>query len=319
MCGTTVHSRRCGWHGAGWHGAGWHGAGWHGQGWRFNQITEQNQTDDAPADALEVPSAEQEASPAPAQEGWDNDTSLHASLQQWGVGFCRVHHVGSFCNHFTRVKCCRFGWGYGMCGTTVHSRRCGWHGAGWHGAGWHGAGWHGQGWRFNQITEQNPTEDASADEPADVFPDETTGFDSLGPFEDVPSPEQEANPAPAKIGWENETGLQAAAFNTWGRSFCTAHRVGTFCDSYTQVSCCRTSWGFEKCGSTAHSSRCGWRGGVVSGGGSPWHIHQGWRPSSFCRVHHVGFFCYGHRKVHCCNDYGHFVDCTTRSESSWRC
>merc|ERR1712137_1207994 len=26
-----------------------------------------------------------------------------------------------------------------------------------------------------------------------------------------------------------------------------------------------------------------------------------------CRAHHVGFFCYGHRKIQCCNDYGHFV------------
>merc|ERR1719323_1601655 len=158
-----------------------------------------------PADAiLEEPSAEQEANPSPAQGGWDNDTSLHASLQHWGATFCRAHHVGYFCNGFTRVRCCRFGWGFGMCGSTLHASRCGWRRAGW---------------RFNQLTEQKQTEDTPADEPADVFPDETTGFDSSGPFEDVPSPEQEANPAPSKIGWENETGLEAAAFNTWGRSF----------------------------------------------------------------------------------------------------
>jgi len=308
MCGSTLHSRRCGWHVGGWHAGGWHAGGWH-----LDQVAEQNQTDDAPADAVvEVPSAEQEASPAPAKEGWDNDTELQASLQQWGVAFCRAHRVGSFCNHYTRVRCCRTGWGYSMCGSTVHSSRCGWH------VGW-GPG-HVGGWRFNQITSEQKPVETPVDEPADVFPDETTGFDSLGPFEEEPSPEQEANPVPAKLGWENETALQAAAFNTWGQSFCTSHRVGTFCDSTTQVRCCRTSWGFAKCGTTVHSSRCGWRaGGVVSGGGSGWRIHPGWRQSSFCRVHHTGFFCYGHRKVHCCNDYGHFVDCTTRSQSSWRC
>merc|ERR1712154_609399 len=98
----------------------------------------------------------------------------------------------------------------GMCGTTVHSRRCGW-----------------RGWQFNQIAEQKP----AGEELADVFPDETTGFDSLGPFEEMPSEEQEANQTPAKIGWENDTALQAAAFNTWGQSFCTVHRVGTLSDS----------------------------------------------------------------------------------------
>merc|ERR1712154_729976 len=147
---------------------------------------------------VEVPSTEQEANPAPAKAGWDNDTELQASLQQWGVAFCRAHRVGSFCNHYTRVRCCRTGWGYSMCGSTVHSSRCGWH------VGW-GPG-HVGGWRFNQITsEQKPVDETPVDEPADVFPDETTGFDSLGPFEEEPSPEQEANPVPAKLGWENET------------------------------------------------------------------------------------------------------------------
>merc|ERR1712087_377442 len=170
-----------------------------------------------------------------------------------------------------------------------------------------------------------PSEAAPANIVPNELADETTGFDSLGPFTEVPSPEQEANPAPAKAGWDNETGLQAAAFNTWGRSFCEAHHVGTFCDQYTQVRCCRTSWGYTKCGSTVHSNRCGWRGGGGGGGGSwggsgSWVIHPGWRQSSFCRsTHTVGYFCYSHHKVHCCNDHGHFVECTTRSESSWRC
>merc|ERR1712066_404476 len=151
----------------------------------------------------------------------------------------------------------------------------------------------------------NATVEPSA-ELADAFPDDTTGFDCVGPFLEVPSPEQDANPVPAKKGWDNETGLQAAVFNTWGRSFCESHHVGTFCDQTTQVRCCRTSWGFEKCGTTVHSSRCGWHGGASGGsswGGSSWTIHPGWRQSSFCRSHHVGMFCYSHHKVHCCNDH----------------
>merc|ERR1712060_802814 len=164
------------------------------------------------------------------------------------------------------------------------------------------------------ITEETTAPSA---ELADTFPDDTTGFDSVGPFLEVPSPEQDANPAPAKKGWDNETGLQAAVFNTWGRSFCESHHVGTFCDQTTQVRCCRTRWGFEKCGTTVHSSRCGWHSPPSPA--TPWIIHQGWRPSSFCRSHHVGYFCSSHKKVHCCNDHGHFVECTTREERSWRC
>merc|ERR1712156_469464 len=36
---------------------------------------------------------------------------------------------------------------------------------------------------------------------------------------------------------------QAAVFNTWGRSFCESHQVGTFCDQTTQVRCCRVVLG----------------------------------------------------------------------------
>merc|ERR1711878_16447 len=177
-----------------------------------------------------------------------------------------------------------------------------------------------------QLRGSEETEVRSA-ELADVFPDETTGFDSLGPFLEEPTPEQDAHPAPAREGWDNETGMQAAVFNTWGRSFCESHHVGTFCDQTTQVRCCRTSWGFVKCGSTVRSSQCGWQGGSWGGSpstgspwtGSPWTIHPGWRRSSFCESHHVGFFCFSHRKVHCCNDQGHYVECTTQQESSWRC
>ena len=128
------------------------------------------------------------------------------------------------------------------------------------------------------------------DSPADTFPDDTTGFDDDGPYTEVPTPHQEANPLPVKPGWENETGLKAAT--SWGRSFCMSHHVGTFCNRFTQVRCCRNHWGFVKCGTIVHSNRCGWRGG---GGG--WHVHSGcdfgilyFAPSSTITTHqHPGF------------------------------
>jgi len=172
----------------------------------------------------------------------------------------------------------------------------------------------------------------------DTFPDVTSGLDVAGPYLEEPHEDEADSPRPAKRGWDNATSLQAAAAvdQTWGGSFCTAHSTGFFCDGSTRVRCCRKSWGFVKCGTTVHSSACGWNGGsgnsgfwpsggYPSGGyhsggyGGVWHIHQGWHQSSFCTSHHTGFFCSAHTKVHCCNDYGHFVDCTVRSQSSWRC
>merc|ERR1712209_393713 len=53
-------------------------------------------------------------------------------------------------------------------------------------------------------------------------------------------------PPRAKEGWDNVTALQpAAAFNTWGRSFCESHHTGYYCDGTTRVRCCRKTWGFE--------------------------------------------------------------------------
>merc|ERR1712174_122451 len=159
--------------------------------------------------------------------------------------------------------------GFVRCGSTVHSRRCGWHVSGWHAAGWH-------------YDQENKTT-----------------------YLEEPSQEQDENPKQAMQGWDNESSsLQAAgAVDYWGNSFCTAHRVGTFCDHFTQVRCCRASWGgFVKCGSTVHASRCGWTGGAggsIGGGagGAAWVIHPGWRQSGFCRAHRVGFFCSSHRKI----------------------
>jgi len=156
---------------------------------------------------------------------------------------------------------------------------------------------------------------------ADTFPDVTTGLDVAGPYLEEPHEDEADSPRPATLGWENATSLQAAVSDTWGGSFCTSHRTGFFCDGTTRVRCCRKTWGFVKCGTTVRSSSCGWHGGGYpsGGGGGSWHIHPGWHQSSFCSVHHTGWFCARHKKVHCCNDYGHFVDCTTYSRSSWRC
>jgi len=145
------------------------------------------------------------------------------------------------------------------------------------------------------------------------LPDETTGYDVPGPYLEEPSDDEAEHPQPAKKDWEKNTSrVQMTPYNTWGRSFCESHNVGYFCDGFSRVRCCRNTWGFVKCGTTVHSTTCGYRGGGYQ-------IHPGWRPSSFCRSHHTGFFCYQHRRVQCCNDYGHFVDCSTSSSTNWRC
>lgn len=163
---------------------------------------------------------------------------------------------------------------------------------------------------------------AVADDLADTYPDVTTGFDIMGPYIEQPSEEEDRNPRPAIEGWDNETTLQAAfgaSWGSWGSSFCQTHHTGSFCDGSTQVRCCKNTWGWVKCGSTWHSRSCGWGGGSTFPSSGSWHIHPGWRVSSYCQSHHTGLFCYQHKTVHCCNDYGHFVDCSTYSESSRRC
>merc|ERR1712066_523045 len=42
--------------------------------------------------------------------------------------FCVSRSVGWFCRGFTHVKCCRYAWGFGECGTVVNYRGCGWRG-----------------------------------------------------------------------------------------------------------------------------------------------------------------------------------------------
>lgn len=267
---------------------------------------------------LEVPDEAEAENPRPEIEGWEaslNDTSLEPSASYWGNSFCNYHHVGFFCHGFTRVRCCRRTWGFAQCGSFVHHRGCGWNG-----------GW-GGGWHYNEVaqaesTAQLPEPAAAEAEVAGVYPDETTGFDEPGPYLAVPDESEAENPKAAISGWDNDTSLQPAAFHTWGRSFCEVHHTGYFCDGFTRVRCCQQRLGFVKCGTTAQSRSCGYQGGAATGGSSSsgsWVIHPGWRQSSFCRAHHTGFFCFQHSKVHCCSDHGHFVECTTSVERSWRC
>merc|ERR1711997_297025 len=55
------------------------------------------------------------------------------------------------------------------------------------------------------------------------------------------------------------------------------------------------------------------------GGGGSWHIHRGWHVSSYCQSLHVGRFCSSHRIIHCCNDYGHYVECNSAYTHSSCC
>merc|ERR1712045_186454 len=265
---------------------------------------------------LEVPDEAEAENPKPEIQGWEtsmNSTSLEASASFWGNSFCTAHHVGFWCQGFTRVRCCRNDWGFVSCGRFVHHRACGWNG--------YGNGWNGNGYGYGQV---GPFVAVADEKDADVYPDETTGYDEVGPFLAVPDEEEAENPKPVIAGWDNSTSLQAAAYHNWGSSFCQVHHTGYFCDGATRVRCCQQGWGYVKCGTTARARSCGYRGGAVTGGsgavaGGSWVIHPGWVQSSFCRSHHVGFFCYQHSRVRCCNDHGHFVQCTTAQEQSWRC
>jgi len=301
-CGSFVHYRGCGWHGYG-----------------YNEVARDESEDHSDEGAyLEVPDESEAENPKPEIEGWEksmNATSLQPSTSGWGNSFCTAHHVGYFCRGFTRVRCCRRSWGFTRCGSFVHYKGCGWRGYG-----------------YNEVGSNAAELLAAAEDDAGVYADESTGYDEVGPFLAVPDEKEAENPKPAVKGWENSTSLQPATFHSWGRSFCQVHHTGFFCDGVTRVRCCQQRWGFVKCGTTAHARSCGYRGGgvVVTGGGyqggavttggyHPWVIHPGWVQSSFCRAHHIGLFCYQHSRVHCCSDRGHFVQCTTRVERSYRC
>merc|ERR1711963_286924 len=116
-------------------------------------------------------SQEQDENPKQAMQGWDNESSSlqAAGAVDWGNSFCTAHHVGTWCSGFTQVPCCRASCGFVRCGSTVHSRRCGWHVSGWHAAGWH-------------YDQENKTT-----------------------YLEEPSREQDENPKQAMQGWGNES------------------------------------------------------------------------------------------------------------------
>merc|ERR1711878_149232 len=186
-------------------GVHYRGCGWQG----YNEVAQgesnAEQSDEGPY--LEVPDEAEAESPKPEIEGWEkkslNATSLEPSTSGWGRQFCAAHHVGYFCNGFTRVRCCRNTWGFARCGSTVHYRGCGWHRPGWH--------------HWNEA----PEAEGSA-------------------YLEEPSEADAENPKPEIKGWENSTSLEASA--SWGGAFCTAHHVGYFCNGFTRVRCCRNTW-----------------------------------------------------------------------------
>merc|ERR1712111_126720 len=108
------------------------------------------------------------------------------------------------------------------------------------GVHYRGCGWHGRGYGYNEVAQGDSAaaqlpETAAVAEDAGVYPDETTGYDEVGPFLAVPDESEAENPKPAIAGWDNSTSLQAAAFHSWGRAFCQVHHTGYFCDGVTRV------------------------------------------------------------------------------------
>merc|ERR1739845_126484 len=109
----------------------------------------------------------------------------------------------------------------------------------------------GGGWHYDEVAEGEGSapvpEVGAAEEDAGVYPDETTGFDEVGPYLAVPDESEAENPKAAIAGWDNGTSLQAAAFHSWGRSFCEVHHTGYFCDQHSKVHCCADHGHFVEC------------------------------------------------------------------------
>lgn len=175
--------------------------------------------------------------------------------------------------------------------------------------------------------------------PDDEMPDSVEG-----PYDEVPSEEEAARPRPAIEGWDapaastNSTNADLGWFG--GRSsFCQSHHTGYFCRGTTRTRCCKKSWFYEECGTTVHSTYCGWHGepdhpyhpgypgGGYPGGGYPGGGHPGWHAwnppggyNHFCETHHTGNFCSHHTRISCCKSRGwHYVSCTTTTRSHSYC
>eukprot|EP00933_Yihiella_yeosuensis_P055194 TRINITY_DN538_c0_g1_i8.p1 TRINITY_DN538_c0_g1~~TRINITY_DN538_c0_g1_i8.p1 ORF type:complete len:229 (-),score=37.30 TRINITY_DN538_c0_g1_i8:258-944(-) len=115
-------------------------------GYVFTEVPDLSGPPDFPGPYDEEPSDAEAESPKAAMENWTamvpgmvSEEGVNSSsnpellsLSAWWhrpprSQFCEVHHVGWFCNGFTRVRCCRTHGFYVQCGTTAHAGRCGWH------------------------------------------------------------------------------------------------------------------------------------------------------------------------------------------------
>jgi len=94
----------------------------------------------------EEPNDEEAEHPRPINETWvhaynaarNGNETLESS---WGSEFCTSHRTGYFCDGTSRIRCCKQGWGYVKCGSTVHSRTCGWNGGNSGRGGWPSGYW----------------------------------------------------------------------------------------------------------------------------------------------------------------------------------
>merc|ERR1712157_211832 len=147
--------------------------------------------------------------------------------------------------------------------------------------------------------------------------------------------------------WQNSTSLQPSA--SVGGGFCAAHRVGYFCQGFSRVRCCRSTWGYVQCGSVAQYRGCGWHGAVWHYTEAPeaeyleepseadaehpkpelenWQNSTSLQPSAsvgggFCAAHRVGYFCQGFSRVRCCRSTWGYVQCGSVAQhprlSTWR-
>uniref|UniRef100_A0A7S4QK97 Uncharacterized protein n=1 Tax=Alexandrium monilatum TaxID=311494 RepID=A0A7S4QK97_9DINO len=193
----------------------------------------------------------------------------------------------------------------------------------------------------------------------EVPPDDEEELSAEGPFDEEPDDAEAERPRPAVEGWNASEDASTSDLGSgwwrhdrpgsqgWGRpgwghdperpgwggstsSFCQSHHVGFFCQGTTRTRCCRQGRYYQQCGSTTHSTACGWHGGGYNPGGYhpgyPGGYHPGWHPwlppggyDHFCEEHHTGTFCSHHTRISCCKRGWHFVSCTTTSRTRSYC
>lgn len=190
---------------------------------------------------------------------------------QYHGGFCVRRSVGWFCNGFTRVKCCRYAWGFGECGSMVHYRGCGFPGP----------------WMMSNANVENASDitavlaqeemsvilnatgpEVSAEpkmqlEHSPVGSNTSDVADALGADEMSATLNRStalAEVAHAQDMTSGEVDLSENATLASSGGFCVTRSVGWFCRGYTRVKCCRYRWGFGECGSMVNFRGCGWHG-----------------------------------------------------------